>query len=159
MINGVHHISLATADMARCLHFYRDLLGLTLIGAGHSPPGNTSFETVVGLPDARIHGAALRAGNVQLEVFQYEHPLPGVGPVPRPYDVGIRHICFDVTDIQAEYERLKSAGVEFISAPQTMGNHKVKAVYARDPDNNIVELQEVFPGSLVDKSHVRRGLT
>ncbi|MDB6107172.1 MAG: hypothetical protein JWO52_7171 [Gammaproteobacteria bacterium] len=39
MINGVHHISLATADMARCLHFYRDLVGLTLIGEGHSEPG------------------------------------------------------------------------------------------------------------------------
>jgi glyoxylase I family protein len=155
MINGVHHVSLATADMGRCLHFYRDLLGLALIGEGHTQPGNTSFETVVGLQGARVHSAALRAGNVQIEVFQYKHPLPGEGPVPRPCDVGIRHICFDVTGIQAEYERLQAAGVEFISAPQTMGNHKVMAVYARDPDNNIVELQEIFPGSLVNKSHVR----
>jgi glyoxylase I family protein len=155
MINGVHHISLATADMARCLHFYRDLIGLTLIGEGHSEPGNTSFETVVGLEGARVHGAALRAGNVQIEVFQYKHPPATVGPTPRPCDVGIRHICFDVTDIQAEYVRLKSAGVEFISEPQTMGSHKVKAVYARDPDNNIVELQEIFSGSRVDKSHIR----
>jgi glyoxylase I family protein len=155
MINGVHHVSLATADMGRCLHFYRDLLGLALSGEGHTEPGNTSFETVVGLQGARVHSAALRAGNVQIEVFQYKHPLPGEGPVPRACDVGIRHICFDVTDIQAEYERLQAAGVEFISAPQTMGNHKVMAVYARDPDNNIVELQEIFPGSLVNKSHVR----
>jgi catechol 2,3-dioxygenase-like lactoylglutathione lyase family enzyme len=155
MINGVHHISLATADMARFLHFYGELIGLTVLYEGHSPPGNISFETVVGLKDARVHSAALRGGNVQIEVFQYEHPLPGVGPVPRPCDVGIRHICFDVTDIDAEYARLKAAGVEFISPPQQMGNHKVKAVYARDPDNNIVELQEIFAGSLVDKSHVR----
>lgn len=155
MINGVHHISLATADMARCLHFYRDLIGLTLIGEGHSQPGNISLETVVGLKDAAVHSAALRGGNVQIEVFQYKHPLPASGPPARPCDVGIRHICFDVTDIEAEYKRLKSAGVEFISEPQTMGNHRVKAVYARDPDHNIVELQEIFPGSLVDKSHVR----
>jgi catechol 2,3-dioxygenase-like lactoylglutathione lyase family enzyme len=155
MINGVHHISLATVDMARCLHFYRDLLGLTLIGEGHGQPGNAAFETVVGMQGAHVHGAALRAGNVQIEVFQYKHPLPGEGPLPRPWDVGIRHICFDVTDIHGEYERLQASGVEFISAPQAMGNHKVTAVYARDPDNNIVELQEVFSGSLVDKSHVR----
>ena len=155
MINGVHHISLATADMARCLHFYRDLIGLTLIGEGHSQPGNISLETVVGLKDAAVHSAALRGGNVQIEVFQYKHPLPASGPPARPCDVGIRHICFDVTDIEAEYKRLKSAGVEFISEPQTMGSHRVKAVYARDPDHNIVELQEIFPGSLVDKSHVR----
>ena len=155
MINGVHHISLATADMARCLHFYRDLIGLTLIGEGHSQPGNISLETVVGLKDAAVHSAALRGGNVQIEVFQYKHPLPAPGTPARPCDVGIRHICFDVTDIEAEYKRLKSAGVEFISEPQTMGSHRVKAVYARDPDHNIVELQEIFPGSLVDKSHVR----
>ena len=78
-----------------------------------------------------------------------------MGPVPRPCDVGIRHICFDVTDIDAEYQRLVAAGVPFISAPQLMANNTVKAVYARDPDNNIVELQEVFAGSFVDKSHVR----
>jgi len=155
MINGVHHISLATADMARCLHFYRDLMGLALIGEGHTQPGNTSFETVVGLEGARVHSAALRGGNVQIEVFQYKHPPATVGPVPRPCDVGIRHICFDVTDIHAEYLRLKSAGVEFISEPQVMGNHRVTAVYARDPDNNIVELQEIFAGSRVDKSHIR----
>jgi len=155
MINGVHHISLATANMDRCLHFYRDLMGLTLIGQGHTEPGNTSFEAVVGLRGAQVHGAALRAGNVQIEVFQYKYPLPAQGPPTRPCDVGIRHICFDVTDIQEEYQRLKSAGVEFISEPQTMGNHAVMAVYARDPDNNIVELQEIFPGSRVDKSHIR----
>jgi catechol 2,3-dioxygenase-like lactoylglutathione lyase family enzyme len=154
MINGVHHVSLATADMARCLHFYRDLIGLTLLGEGQGEPGNVPFETVVGLKGAWVQGAALRAGNVQIEVFQYKQPPAAQGAPPRPCDVGIRHICFDVTDIDAEYARLKSAGVEFISAPQTMGNHKVKAVYARDPDHNIVELQEIFPGSRVDKSHV-----
>jgi len=155
MINGVHHVSLATANMERCLHFYRDLMGLTLIAEGHGEPGNTSFETVVGLKGAHVHGAALRAGNVQIEVFQYKFPLPAAGLPAQPYDVGIRHICFDVTDIRKEYERLKSAGVEFISEPQTMGNHRVMAVYARDPDSNIVELQEIFPGSRVDKSHIR----
>jgi glyoxylase I family protein len=155
MINGVHHVSLATADMGRFLRFYRDLIGLTLIGEGESQPGNTWFEAVVGLKGARVHSAQLRGGNVFIEVFQYKHPEPAAqGPPPRPCDVGIRHICFDVTDIQGEYERLKSAGVEFISEPQTMGNHQVKAVYARDPDNNIVELQEILPGSRVDRSHV-----
>lgn len=63
-----------------------------------------------------------------------------------------------MTGVDAEYARLRAAGVEFISEPQTMGNHGVKAVYPRDPDGNIVELQEIFPGSRVDKSHVR-GLT
>ncbi len=141
--------------MARFLQFYRDLIGLSVVAEGHSQPGNTALEAVSGLKDAQIHVVQLRGGNVQIEVFQYKHPQPAVGPVPRPCDVGIRHICFDVTDIDAEYQRLVAAGVPFISAPQLMANNTVKAVYARDPDNNIVELQEVFAGSFVDKSHVR----
>jgi catechol 2,3-dioxygenase-like lactoylglutathione lyase family enzyme len=155
MINGVHHISLATADMARCLHFYRDLIGLSVVAEGHSQAGNIPLATVVGEKDARIHIVQLRGGNVQIEIFQYKHPQPGVGPAPRTCDVGIRHICFDVTDLEAEYERLKAAGVAFVSEPQLLANNTVRAVYARDPDNNFVELQEVFAGSPVDKSHVR----
>jgi len=73
-----------------------------------------------------------------------------------PWDVGLRHIAFDVTDIDSEYERLKAAGVEFLSEPQSLDGVGLRSVYMRDPDGNIVEMQEVFAGSPVDRSHVKR---
>lgn len=159
MINGVHHLSLATADLDRFLQFYNGLLGLPILSRGRIEPGNAPFEAVVGLQGARGSVAHLHAGNVHIEVFNYENPTPLPGAAFRPCDVGIRHICFDVTDIFGEYLRLKAAGVTFLSEPQAMGDpatgdYGVKAVYCRDPDNNIVELQEILSGGVLDKSHV-----
>jgi len=50
MIRGMHHISLSTTNMDRFVHFYRDLLGVTLDRISPLPPGFEAFETVVGLP-------------------------------------------------------------------------------------------------------------
>ena len=68
--------------------------------------------------------------------------------------MGIRHIAFDVTDVDAECARLKAAGAEVFSEPQSLDPHGVRSVYLRDPDQNIVEFQEVFAGSPVSRAHV-----
>lgn len=154
MINGVHHIALATADMDRLLHFYRDLIGLPLLSDARLEPGNRAFETVVGEQDARVRVAQLGAGNVRIEIFEYAQPAPAPGELKRSCDVGLKHIAFDVTGIDAEYDRLVAAGVASISAPQSIGEGIVRSVYLRDPDGNICELQEIFAGSGLDRSHV-----
>jgi catechol 2,3-dioxygenase-like lactoylglutathione lyase family enzyme len=147
MINGVHHVSLATTDLERMLAFYRDLLGLELREAWKVDETDETFQTIVGLENAAFHAAWLRAGNVEIEIFHYLRPA-GRPVVPSPAcDGGIRHICFDITDLAAEYRRLKAAGVEFFSEPQHVPAAGVTTVYARDPDGNIVELQEVHAGS------------
>jgi catechol 2,3-dioxygenase-like lactoylglutathione lyase family enzyme len=156
MINGVHHVSLSTTDMDRLLHFYRDLLGLPQRLDIQFEPGNAAFEAIVGMKQTRGRAAGLRAGNVWIEVFQYTHPVPQPGQVRPACDAGIRHLCFDVTDIKAEYERLRAAGVEFLSEPQMLSGAQACSVYALDPDGNIVELQEIFPGSKLGRDHVRR---
>ena len=155
MINGAHHVALATADMDRLLHFYCELLGLPLLSDGRMEPGDSpEFETVVGLKGTRVRVAQLGVGNLRIEVFEYQEPEPGALDLPRACDVGLRHIAFDVTDVDGEYERLKASGVTFLSAPQSIGNHGLRSVYLRDPDGNIVEFQEIFPDSLIDRSHV-----
>jgi catechol 2,3-dioxygenase-like lactoylglutathione lyase family enzyme len=70
-------------------------------------------------------------------------------------DAGIRHICFDVTDIDSEVARLKAAGVRFVSEPQYVAP-TIRSVYARDPDGNIVEFQEILPGGTLERGHVHR---
>jgi len=155
MINGAHHVALATADMDRLLAFYCGLLGLPLMSDGRIEPGESpEFETVVGLASTRVRVAQLGVGNLRIEMFEYAEPAPKKGEAKLACDVGIRHIAFDVTGIDEAYERLKAAGVEFISAPQSIGNYGVRSAYLRDPDGNIIELQEISPGSLVDKSHI-----
>ena len=155
MINGAHHVALATADMDRLLYFYCDQLGLSLLSDGRMEPGDSpEFEAVVGLKGTRVRVAQLGVGNLRIEVFEYQEPEPKEQEPPRSCDVGLRHIAFDVTDVDGEYERLKAKGVTFLSAPQSIGNHGLRSVYLRDPDGNIVEFQEIFPGSPIDRSHV-----
>jgi catechol 2,3-dioxygenase-like lactoylglutathione lyase family enzyme len=147
MIRGVHHISLCTTDMDEFVHFYRDLLGMKLDRISPLAPGFEPFETVVGLRNVTAQVAQFNLGNMNMEVFCYSDPEPRPGERRPACDAGIRHIAFDVKDIFAEYERLKAAGVEFISPPQHIGPGKCTSCYFYDPDGNIVELQEIFPGS------------
>jgi catechol 2,3-dioxygenase-like lactoylglutathione lyase family enzyme len=149
MIRGVHHISLSTTDMDRFVRFYRDLLGIKLDRISPLTPGWREFETVVGLTNVTGQVAQFDLGNMNMEVFCYEEPKPRPGERRPACDAGIRHIAFDVKDIHAEYERLKAAGVEFISPPQYLAGGKCTSCYFYDPDGNIVEMQELHPGSPV----------
>jgi catechol 2,3-dioxygenase-like lactoylglutathione lyase family enzyme len=154
MIRGIHHISLATDDLDRFLHFYRDLMGATVRGVFELRPGeNKPLETIVGMQDISGRAAGLSMPNMNMEVFCYTNPRPEHGARRPACDVGIRHICFDVKDISSEYERLRAAGIEFISPPQSLGGAGCVSCYLYDPDGNIVELQEILPGSSVRPAH------
>ncbi|HJP36347.1 MAG TPA: VOC family protein, partial [Gammaproteobacteria bacterium] len=61
-------------------------------------------------------------------------------------DHGITHLCLQVSDIDAEYERLKAAGMVFHCPPQAVGD-AIHATYGRDPDGNVVELLEISGAS------------
>jgi hypothetical protein len=91
----------------------------------------------------------IAAGNVYLELFQYLSPAtPGPGgALQQPFDRGYTHICIDVTDIDAEQVRLQAAGATFNHAPPHREMTGLKAIYGRDPDGNIIELQETLNGS------------
>jgi glyoxylase I family protein len=147
MIRGVHHISLSTTDLDKLVYFYRDLLGMELDRISPLAPGFDAFETVVGLRNVTAQVAQFNLGNLNMEVFCYGYPAPRPGERRPACDAGIRHIAFDVKDIFYEYERLKAAGVDFISPPQHLAAGKCTSCYLYDPDGNIVELQERFKDS------------
>jgi catechol 2,3-dioxygenase-like lactoylglutathione lyase family enzyme len=149
MIRGMHHISLATSDLDRFVHFYRDLLGVKLDRISPIKPGWEAFENVVGLRSTIGQVAQFDLGNMYMEVFCYTQPEPRVGERRPACDVGIRHIAFDVKDIGTEYARLAAAGVDFISPPQFLAGGECTSCYCYDPDGNIVELQEIHAGSPV----------
>lgn len=149
-IRGVHHVAIATPDIDRMLAFYRDVLGFTVVSEGGWEQGNTLIDEIVGLRDSAARSAMLRAGNTHVELFEYAAPT-GRGPDPeRPVnDAGYTHFCLDVTDIDAEYERLSAAGMTFHRPPPRLGElgpHN-RATYGRDPDGNVIELQEVVDTS------------
>ena len=143
MIRGIHHTAISTPDIERALAFYRDLLGFELAFEFAWPQGSEPADRITALRDSAARAVMLRAGNAYIELFQYESPTPAAGDAERPVcDHGITHVALDVRDIEAEYERLRGAVMRFHCAPIEIGEG-IKATYGRDPDGNVIELQEL----------------
>ncbi len=142
MIRGIHHTAISTVDLERSIRFYRDLMGFEQVMDFSWPEGTVNMNATHALKETAGRVVLLKAGNSMIELFQYATPTPAPKDASRRLcDYGITHFCIDVDDIDAEYERLKAAGMLFHCPPVDYGT--VKTTYGRDPDGNVIELQEI----------------
>jgi catechol 2,3-dioxygenase-like lactoylglutathione lyase family enzyme len=145
----MHHTGLTVSDLERSIAFYRDLLGFEVLMTQEKEGGY--LGEIVGYPDVYVKMAhlALPGSEHRLELFEYVRPA-GEARALEPKHVGATHVCMTVDDIQAVYERLRSAGVDFFTAPVLVdsGVNKGKVgVYFRDPDGIILELFQPTPSA------------
>ncbi len=145
MISGIQHTAISTGDMEQALRFYRDLLGFEVesdVTLDKGAPNSVDVGRIMALDDVACRIAMLRIGESRIELFEFHSPAPVSASGNRPVcDHGITHVALAVTDIDAEYERLRSAGMHFHCPPVQLGR-RAKATYGRDPDGNVVELLE-----------------
>jgi catechol 2,3-dioxygenase-like lactoylglutathione lyase family enzyme len=142
MINGAHHTSISTGNIDRLIAFYGDLLGgKVVVDVELEGP---DIEAVTALRGVKTRAVMVQFNNLHIELFEYAAPKAAPNVPNRPVNNhGLTHICFDVTDVHGEYERLLAAGVEFHTPPVDLGP-TVTTTYARDPDGNVVEFQEIL---------------
>lgn len=141
MIRHVHHTGVSTPDLDRALRFYRDLLGFEVVAQFTKPPGSPGMDAMLALPGVGFRAALLKLGRTMIEVFEFHAPEPRRADGARPVcDHGLTHLCLQVDDVKAEYERLSAAGMVFHCAPQA--GDGASFVYGRDPDGNAIELIE-----------------
>ena len=141
MIRGIHHVAVHVHDLDRMIGFYREAFGFELVGEAFEWSDNPFIDKIVDVPNSAARGAMLRAGTCYLEMFQYSAPRPESGTPLQPYDKGYTHFCVDATDIEVEYTRLKGLGMTFSQdAPIDVGH--VKTIYGRDPEGNLIEIQQ-----------------
>ena len=139
MIMGFHHPGLSVPDLEKARSFYEKLLGFKVVGEESWEAPSPTYDQGVGLKNSAARGYLLQGSNTYLELFEYSLPKPAGDPSSRgANDYGITHLCFQVDDVQQEYERLQTLGgitmnppIEF---PEGGG-----AVYCRDPFGNIIE--------------------
>jgi catechol 2,3-dioxygenase-like lactoylglutathione lyase family enzyme len=144
MITGVDHTAISVPDMEAALAFYHGVLGFEVESDASWPRGSRDIDRVVGLENSAARVAMLRLGSTRLEMFEYRHPAPELQDPQRPvHHHGYTHFCLDVVDIQAEYDRLLAAGMQFNSEPVHLGSSI--ATYGRDPFGNVIELKENLP--------------
>jgi catechol 2,3-dioxygenase-like lactoylglutathione lyase family enzyme len=146
MIQGVHHTSFTVSDLEEAEGFFTDLMGMQRVGGGIY-----DFDYIRGIiayPDAKLNIAVLAfpahaKGDQLLELIEYMHPTgePTDTATNRP---GNAHLCFVVSDIESEVDRLRKAGVVFKSAAPhevTWGINKgAKGIYFNGPDGIALEL-------------------
>ena len=143
MLVGIHHTALSTPDVERAVAFYRDLFGFEVAFDFAWDEDNRAFQRTHAAPETRGRVVMLERGSARLEIFEYAKPVPRpmTGP-PGNADHGLCHLAFEVKQIDDEVERLRRAGMRFLSDPVPQAY--VKCCYGRDPDGNLIELIEYF---------------
>lgn len=140
---GFHHLAFRVTNLPRTVDFYRSMMGLEL---------QFLQEVAVKAPESidadqvRVEMATMELNGVRIEFAQFLEPQ--IAPYEDNTKAGPPHIAFQVRDVQAAYERLKKAGVQFV-LPVTIFEGKDRMFcQLRDPDDYVVELVEEMPVNL-----------
>jgi len=145
MILGFAHPAIVVHDLERAIEFYCQAFGFTVFSTSNEGwQDNSVIDAATGMEQSVAQGCMLAGHNCYLELFYFKHPA-SIGASPEklgPAELGIRHLCFYVDDVEAEYRRLLTLGAKPQGTVQKLRG--ITAVYMRDPEGNIVELAE-FP--------------
>jgi catechol 2,3-dioxygenase-like lactoylglutathione lyase family enzyme len=144
---SLHHTAIAVHDLDRAVAFYRDTFGgeVEAIIAGID---DVEVAQLHALESTRFTLAFVRFGPTRLELFEFDQPDDGREIEARAHDFGIRHICFEIQDVQATYKRLSDAGVTFTRPPHVITHGDAAGTvlaFCFDPDGNRVELLQPPP--------------
>ncbi|QSJ16846.1 VOC family protein [Nostoc sp. UHCC 0702] len=123
---GIHHIAIICSDYERSKRFYVETLGFSVI--------HETFRA-----ERNSYKLDLRVGeNSQIELFSFPNPPQRVG---NPEACGLRHLAFEVEDIEQTVVYLNSHNVEVenIRIDEITGK---KFSFFKDPDNLPLEIYE-----------------
>ncbi len=126
MIDHLDHLVLTTAREAACVDFYTRVLGMQLESfVGGTPP---------------VERRAFKFGNqkINLHVQGKEFEPKAHLPVPGALD-----LCFIVSvPLEEVVARLQACNWPILEGPvmRTGATQKIRSVYVRDPDFNLIEL-------------------
>jgi catechol 2,3-dioxygenase-like lactoylglutathione lyase family enzyme len=129
MIDHLDHFVLTTARREACVDFYTRVLGMQL-------------ESFVGGTPA-VERQAFKFGNqkINLHVQGKEFEPKAHLPVPGALD-----LCFIASmPLEQVIERLRAAAWPIVEGPvmRTGATQKIRSVYVRDPDFNLIEISEL----------------
>ena len=123
MIDHLDHLVLTTIDAPACIDFYTRVLGMRL-------------ETFA---DGR---QALRFGNQKINLHRRGHEFEPKAHLPVP---GALDLCFIADQpLASVIGRLQQAGWPIVEGPveRTGATGRLRSVYVRDPDLNLIEISE-----------------
>lgn len=126
-VNRIHHVAIICSDYPVSKAFYTEILGFEI-----------QQETY--RSERRSYKLDLKVNDLyQIELFSFPDPP---GRLSRPEGCGLRHIAFEVEDIEASLADLHQKGVdtEEIRTDELSGK---RFVFFSDPDGMPIELYEI----------------
>jgi glyoxylase I family protein len=151
MIKSLFHVNVNCSNFERSLRFYKMLgfkvsLDIPAVGSNSSDTGRG-----LGLPNSVARAAIMTLSDdphaTRLDLIEWTTPRDEAKPYAQLNHLGIARIALFTKGLREEYQRLKGAGIEFISEPVTIRTGAGEALFAcfYDPDGTILELIE--PGT------------
>ena len=126
-LNRIHHIAIICSDYAVSKAFYTDILGLQIVREVYRAERD-SYKL-----DLAVNG------EYQIELFSF--PEPPERP-SRPEARGLRHLAFQVQDLQDSVRHLNQHNV--VTEDIRIDEHTNKSfVFFSDPDGLPIELYEI----------------
>jgi catechol 2,3-dioxygenase-like lactoylglutathione lyase family enzyme len=148
LLMGIDHTAIAVSNTEASLKFYRDLLGLNVVGGSLNT--GTEQEHLDNVFGATVRITALRPP-IQppgIEFLEYDTPLGGrpTPPDVRTNDIVHWQITLIVNDVEAVAKRLRENNIRFVSDQvRTLPDDRLgfkRGVIVLDPDGHAVELVE-----------------
>lgn len=125
-LNKVHHVAVLCSDYQRSLAFYTQVLGLEVLGE-HYRAERDSYKT-----DLALHGEFV------IELFSFPNPPKRIS---HPEAAGLRHLAFEVDDIDVNLAELDRLHVEH-ETPRVDPFTGKRFVFFADPDGLPIEFYE-----------------
>ena len=143
MIIGFHHPGIVVSNLERAAQFYGEVFGFQPIRRDDwDDTASEIVERVIDVKGSAAKCLLLKGPNCFLELFEYIKPKSHGNPhLRRANDYGLAHLAFQVSDIWAAFEAVKSAGGGIHGDPVKLGDGY--AIYCRDPFGNIIELAQI----------------
>ena len=126
------HVGLAVADLPAAAAWFCDVFGLVPELTLRVEPLDLNIEMLI----HPRHGYRLellhRPGSVA-------HGKPGT-PAEAALREGYGHVAFDVTDVDAAYDRAVARGARPVMPPCPAPEPGVRMAFVTDPEGNLIEL-------------------
>jgi len=126
MFNRIHHVAIICSDYSRSKHFYVEILGLKVVREIYRE-ARKSFKLDLQMGE-----------NYQIELFSFPGPP---GRPSRPEACGLRHIAFEVDDVEETARKLATRGVSVEPIRVDEATSKRFTFFA-DPDDLPIEIYE-----------------
>ncbi len=141
--NGVTHIGICVRDMDKSLAFYRDALGMKVLGDRATDPseGGRSHNYKHQRKTRRWVSLSYGEGTSPTLTLT-SHPSEAPDGQPILLDqIGITHFSFAVNDVRGLAEELVAKGVELGGPIEAFTNERgdIRSIYVRDPDGILVQ--------------------